>query len=209
MSVNDAGWSGYVEEPSSLLQFRGADAFEKLVNDYSFETVLDVGSEDGVHSREFQRYGKIVSSIDLSASDEFKPDHIGDYLTKHYDRQFDAIWCCHVLEHNIDSGSFISKLYKDLKPGGVCAITVPPAKHDIVCGHVSIWNAGLLLYNMVLCGFDCSTAAVKTYAYNISVIVKKSPVRNCDVSTPIEDLAAYFPIEIQQGFDGRITSINW
>ena len=109
----------------------------------------------------------------------------------------------------MDSGAFIRKLYKDLKLDGVCAITVPPAKHDIVCGHVSIWNAGLLLYNMVLCGFDCRAAAVKTYGYNISVIVQKKPACGCDASTPIEKLATYFPIEVEQGFDGRIAKINW
>ncbi len=209
MSVKEAGWSGFVEESSSSLSLRGSDALEKLLEDYAFKSVLDIGSDSGAHTREFLRYGKHVSSIDLNASDGFIPDCIGDYLTKHYSMQFDAIWCCHVLEHNMDSGAFIRKIYRDLKLDGVCAITVPPAKHNIVNGHVSIWNAGLLLYNMVLCGFDCSAAAVKTYGYNISVIVKKVPAPGCDVSTPIEDLAAYFPVEVQQGFDGRITSVNW
>lgn len=209
MSVKEAGWSGFVADPSSTLSLRGSDALEKLLNEFSFESVLDIGCNVGAHTREFMRYGKNVSSIDLYACDDFVPDCIGDYLTMHYSTQFDAIWCCHVLEHNMDSGMFIRKIYSDLKLDGVCVITVPPAKHDIVNGHVSIWNAGLLLYNMVLCGFDCSAAAVKTYGYNISVIVKKRPACVCDVNTPIEELEAYFPIEVRQGFDGRITSINW
>src|SRR5690606_36120022 len=59
--------------------------------------------------------------------------------------------------------------------GGVLALTVPPLKSRIVGGHVSLWNAGLLLYNLVLAGFDCSRARILQYGYNISVILTKTP----------------------------------
>ena len=192
MSVKEAGWSEFIEEPSSSLALRGGDALEKLLDDYSFESVLDLGCDIGAHTNEFRRHGKKVSSIDLASCADFVPDCVGDYLTTQYSGQFDAIWCCHVLEHILDTGAFIRKMYQDLKPDGVCAITVPPAKHNIVDGHVSIWNAGLLLYNMVLCGFDCSAAAVKTYGHNISVIVKKVPAGKCDVNTSVQNLSAFF-----------------
>ena len=55
-------------------------------------------------------------------------------------------------------------------------VTVPPAKQRISGGHVSLWNAGLLLYHLVLAGFDCSQAETMRYDYNVSVIVKKRTI---------------------------------
>jgi SAM-dependent methyltransferase len=209
MSVNEAGWKGFVEEPSSSLMFRGGDAFEKLLEDYEFQSILDVGCGDGLHTLEFKKFGKTVSSIDSLSNSHFIADRTTEYLTTDYAAKFDAIWCCHVLEHNLDVAVFLKKIYQDLKMNGVLAITVPPAKHNIVDGHVSIWNAGLLLYNMIICGFDCSNAAVKTYGYNISVIVQKAPTKFSYFETSLEKLSTYFPVEVENGFDGRLKTINW
>lgn len=100
-----------------------------------------------------------------------------------------------------------------LKDGGVLAITVPPLKREIVGGHVSLWNAGLLLYRLILAGFDCQNASVLTYGYNISVIIEK---RRIDLPSDLkfangdlEKLSDYFPFDVKQGFDGDIAMINW
>jgi hypothetical protein len=97
-------------------------------------------------------------------------------------------------------------------PAGIIAITVPPAKHQIVGGHVTIWNAGLLLYNLIIAGNDCRLAAVKSEGYDISVIAPKVPIRlpnlRRDVGD-IETLQGYFPLAAKQGFDGRISELNW
>ena len=93
-----------------------------------------------------------------------------------------------------------------------CSSSVPPLKHQIVGGHVSLWNAGLLLYRLILAGFDCSNAAVKSYGYNISVVVRR---RNIQLPKLIRDsgdiaqLSAYFPKPVNHGFDGRIDELNW
>ena len=58
MSVIEAGWQGFIEEPNSCFDFRGGDAFEKLLKDYTFESILDIGSGDGQHTLEFKKYGK-------------------------------------------------------------------------------------------------------------------------------------------------------
>ena len=45
---------------------RAAAALEKLIGEYGFETVLDVGAGDGKHSRIFRDNGKQVTAITLS-----------------------------------------------------------------------------------------------------------------------------------------------
>ena len=71
---------------------------------------------------------------------------------------------------------YSEKINSILKEGGVLAITVPPLKNEIVGGHLSLWNSGILLYQLVVAGFDCREAIVKKYGYNISVIVKKNKI---------------------------------
>lgn len=129
--------------------------------------------------------------------------HIGD---------FDGIWMSHCLEHMLDTHRAIKRVFTCLKPNGVACITVPPMKRQIVGGHVSLWNAGLLLYRMILAGFDCRDAAVKSYGYNISVIVRKRqaelPPLKHDCGD-IQALSQFFPFEATHGFDGDIAEMNW
>ncbi len=144
------------------------EALNKVL-EMDFETVLDIGSGSGQHAYEFRKHGKEVTTIDLSEP----ADYVGDYM-KVFVPYHDCIWASHVLEHQRDPGLFLEKCYRDLKDDGILAITVPPRKDAIVGGHVTLWNAGLLLYNLVLAGFDCSKASVKTYGYNVSVVVRKN-----------------------------------
>lgn len=123
-----------------------------------------------------------------------------------------AIWCAHTLEHARNVGMFLEKCFDVLEEGGWLAITVPPMKPHIVGGHLTVWNAGLLLYNLIVAGFDCSAAKVKTYGYNISVIVQKKramlPHLDNDCGD-IEKLAQFFPVPVWQGFEGSIAEHNW
>ena len=92
------------------------------------------------------------------------------------------------------------------------AITVPPAMHQIVGGHLSVWNAGLLLYHLILAGFDCRNAHVCQYGYNISVILRKRlielPALHYD-SGDINRLAQFLPDGLSEGFNGDIRKLNW
>jgi len=189
----------------------GDEAARKLVKDYSFNTLLDIGS--GPKSAAYSLFtdnGKTVTRQDINP--DYQPDLLGDFNNLAIVDQYDCVWCSHVLEHQLNVNHFLTKIFYTLKEGGVLAITVPPRKDEIVGGHVTLWNAGLLLYNLILAGFDCKNAAVKSYGYNISVIVEKKtailPNLNYDTGD-INALNEFFPLGVFEGFDGNIQEINW
>jgi SAM-dependent methyltransferase len=176
--------------------------------------VLDVGCGTGEQSKVFYDNGKWVVEVDPRLGRESywkKPIEDCDFEQN----DFDIIWCCHVLEHLYNTRLVLRRFRFWLKPGGVLAITVPPMKPEIVGGHLTVWNAGLLLYNLVVAGFDCRRAAIKTYGYNISVLVTVTeglllPVLDNDAGD-LEKLAHLFPPElnVKQGFNGDIAELNW
>ena len=189
----------------------GDEAARKLVKDYSFNTLLDIGS--GPKSAAYSLFtdnGKTVTRQDINP--DYQPDLLGDFNNLAIVDQYDCVWCSHVLEHQLNVNHFLTKIFHTLKEGGVLAITVPPRKDEIVGGHVNLWNAGLLLYNLILAGFDCKNAAVKSYGYNISVIVEKKtailPNLNYDTGD-INALNEFFPLGVFEGFDGNIQELNW
>ena len=168
-----------------------------------FDTVLDIGAGDGCHSAFFRNLGKMVDQVDLKDGVDYMSTELG---------QYDLIWCSHVLEHQPNPNLFLRKIGSNLKLGGHFVVTVPPLKHDIVGGHVTLWNAGLLLYNLILAGFNCSKAKVKTYDYNVSVIVQYEPIILPDLRMDfgdIESLSRFFPFNAKNGFDGQIMELNW
>ena len=186
-------------------------ALEKLISSDA-QLILDIGSGTGEHAQLMSDAGKTVVTNNL-----YEPaDVVGDFNQIGFvNSQFDAIWCSHVLEHQPNVNKFLRKCKDVLKDDGILAITVPPRKDGIVGGHLTLWNAGLLLYNLIAAGFDCSGASVKTYGYNISVVVRKKAVPievydklNMDKGD-IEMLAPYFPIPAKQGFNGNIDEVNW
>lgn len=213
-------FNGYAKEPFSNLPFAG-ETMEYLIDKYndSFSSVLDIGSGEGKHSDLFKQFGKDVTSVDYGRSVYFEKresQHTcisGDYLEYEFDSKFDAIWASHVLEHQLNVNLFLKKIHDDLNEGGILAITVPPLKHDIVGGHVSLWNAGLLMYNLVLAGFNCREIHIKSYGYNIAVVLKKKSILEFPTLSydkgDIEKLQEYFPDNITEPFNGDIKNHNW
>ena len=136
-----------------------------------------------------------------------------------FGKNFDLVWCSHVLEHLPDVGASLSAMRDVLDPDGLLAITVPPRKDAVVGGHVSLWNLGLLAYRLILAGFDCSGASLGAYGYNLSAIVSAAELVPGDVLDSlshdhgdVEKLAAYFPPEwrARQGFDGAtVPNVRW
>ena len=196
-----------------------AETLEYLVENYTFETVLDVGSGQGAHSEVLLKKGKKVTSIDFGTSVYFEKKSnthtciTADYNNYDFNYKFDSIWASHVLEHQPNPNLFLKKLHNDLKEGGVLALTVPPLKHDIVGGHVTLWNAGLLMYQLVLAGFNCKDISIKSYGYNISVVLRKESIKNYpDLSYDSGDilkLKQFFPEGINEPFYGKIKKLNW
>lgn len=209
------------------------DAFDKLVRDYEFKSVLDVGSGAGIASKAFVNAGKAVMAVDLGKSVYFNRSNDNyqkvlfmkknfNEIEADYGNWFDVVWLSHILEHQVNPGIFLKRCRELIHPlsqvraAGRLVVTVPPLKHNIVGGHVTLWNAGLLLYHLILAGFDCSKAAVKSYGYNISVIVQRGDPVPAEVLDNLHSdagdilrLAKYFPVPVKEGFDGRITEINW
>lgn len=210
------------EEFLGLVQNSTAgQGLQKLIDDYNFTTVLDIGAGEGLHSQILINHGKKVTAIDYGRSVYYKknknPNEIdyyyGDFKEFPEQNLFDCAWCSHVLEHQLNINFFLSKIGRLIKEDGVIAITVPPLKQDIVGGHYSLWNAGILLYNLVMAGFDCSNPSILKYGYNITVIIRKRVIKlpenlSYDVGD-LELLSDFFPDFVKQGFDGNIYEYNW
>ncbi len=193
---------------------RGDEGIKKLLEHFEFETVVDVGC--GGHfdqSKAFLSGGKTVTAVDPYDSGIEIPQEITFINSKVEDLngpeyQYDVVWCCHCLEHQNNAIEFLQKLKHVMKPDSLVAITVPPLKHNIVNGHVTLWNGGLLLYNLVLAGFNCRNAMVRKYGYNITVIIKREDIQPDTIH--IKDLAHWLPDGYNyQGFDGDIEELNW
>lgn len=204
---------------------RGEKILDKFIN-LKFETVLDIGSGALEHTEVFINNGKNVDICNYGNSvyyckrkqdieSKIRHKYIGDFNTININEQYDAIWCSHILEHQINVNIFLKKLHSLLKEDGYLAIIVPPRKPFIVGGHVTIWNAGLVLYNLILAGFDCSKECyIKQYDYNIGIIIKKHSILNISENLSmdkgdIELLSEYFPFSVEHNFNGDIMEFNW
>ncbi|MFW6336902.1 MAG: class I SAM-dependent methyltransferase [Phycisphaeraceae bacterium] len=201
-------------------------AMQTLLDDYDFDTVLDVGAGEGLHAETLQRAGKSVTAVDYGRSPYFEkaggemPFIVADFNRHEFDRRFDCVWCSHVLEHQPNANRFLVKVRSVLEEGGVLALTVPPLKTQVVGGHLAMWTGGLLLYHLVVAGFDCREARLRRYGYNISVLLTK---RTIDVNDrlvydqgDIRRLREFLPERLRfepnpqdDPFEGEIRAINW
>ncbi len=209
---------------------RGCEALERLLAYDDVTTVLDIGSGDGATAKIMREADKLVCECGFTTPDDVlerlkanEKFFAGDFVKMKIDVPkggYDAIWASHVLEHQLDVNAFLKKCFTLLRPGGLLAITVPPAKGAIVGGHMSIWNAGLLVYNLIMAGFDCSTARVSgVYTnipngqpYNLSIIVRKKRAKLPNLSRDHGDigkLQQFFPVPMAHGFDGDLAPARW
>jgi hypothetical protein len=144
----------------------------KLLKHHAFDTVLDIGSHAQRVTRLFRHVGKKVTTVEVAPG--YEADYKDDYLAIAFPAPFDAIWCSQTLEHQRNVGLFLDKVFDDLRDGGVLALTVPYDLTTNLCfGHCNGFSPLVLLYHLVLAGFDCSNARVKCYNGNIGVVVEK------------------------------------
>lgn len=168
--------------------------------EYELGRTLDIG------------WGGVVS-IPGAFTCDYKPpaDFVGDYLSLKCN-PFDSIWCSHVLEHQRNPGLFLEKVRRDLKVGGLLAITVPPYRKKVSGGHCFLMNEWQLLYNLVLAGFDCSRARVGVYGYNVSVIVRRVDAELPDLKMDDGDeklISKFLPFKAVKGMNGNVGCIGW
>ncbi len=99
--------------------YRGYEAMNCLLKNYAFDSVLDVGCGEGIHSDIFLKAGKKVTAIDYGKSPYFsrmkaEPGFsciVDDFMTHDFgDKKFDCVWCSHVLEHQLNVQDFLTKL---------------------------------------------------------------------------------------------------
>jgi len=171
--------------------------------------ILDLGSGSEQHHANYLRQkGKEVVTLDFVHDADINKDYM-EYQPK---EQYGSIWCSHVLEHQLNPNQFLKKIHRDLKEDGILAITVPPRKDRLVGGHVSLWIPQMVIYHLVMAGFDCSGAKVKAYGYNISVFLrKKTNELPSDLHYDrgdLEKLSHLFPAGARQGMDGRM-EVSW
>lgn len=99
--------------------YRGYEAMNCLLKNYAFDSVLDVGCGEGIHSDIFLKAGKKVTAIDYGKSPYFsrmksEPGFLcifDDFMTHDFgNEKFDCVWCSHVLEHQLNVQDFLTKL---------------------------------------------------------------------------------------------------
>ena len=201
----------------------GAMQARKMLDEYSWQTVADVGSGKGDYSRLFHHHNKTVTSYELGR--RYGSTNASDFVTKGGTvygstqswrilmgnfmcaptETYDALWVHHVMEHMLDPHIFVSKLFSMLKEGGVLALTVPPLKSQIVGGHVSIWCAGLLIQHLIRAGFDCRYLRLYKHSYSIGLLLQKRSIPDLaripwkhDRGDICQVMAPYLPIGLKR-----------
>lgn len=208
LPYDDTPYIDFVDENKNivtypLLAHKTLHKFIEVVN--KNDSILDIGCG------KYQLHSNIMRINGLSPqTNDFFHDcsYQGFFTDFKFKRKFDAIWCSHVLEHVLDVQNFLIKVCSSIKDNGILAVVVPPLKHEIVGGHVNLFNVGLLFYRLILSGLDCRDAMFERYGYNIGIIVKikrinKLPRLNYD-NGDIEMLSDYFPFPVYLGFNGDI-----
>ena len=76
-----------------------------------------------------------------------------------------------------------------------------------------MWNAGLLLYNLIISGIDCRNTIVMQHDYDIGIVVKyrEFDVGNVPLTYDMGDvdlLSEYFPLEVKEPFNGDIMLVD-
>jgi SAM-dependent methyltransferase len=143
---------------------------------------IDIGCGDGRHLQAIKESGtftevhglNIAKNAPCVGEDRYFPMPVEQFVqAEDLGHAYDAVWCCHVLEHTLTPGPFLKSIHSLLKENGLLCIIVPPLKQEITVGHVTLWNPGVLLLNLLKAGFDCKNILMKRRGYNIAAILNK------------------------------------
>lgn len=140
------------------------------------DSYLNLGSGSCLFADYFTSLGKRVTDVDIAKAHSFTHP-LYRFVLKDAEYfyedgiTYDAIVANHVLEHIQNTGNFLTIVKLSLKKDGVFYIAVPPFKHRVVSGHVHHWTMGILMYNLVLRGFDVMNGKFIEEGYNLIGIV--------------------------------------
>ena len=201
---------------------RGKLALEWIARHIAPGDALDIGCGTCDASRFLRDGGWNVTAVDIKkpngdcAGIETRKSDALQFLRGEWERQWDLIWCSHTLEHVLDTHLFLTEVREHLRNGGWLALVVPPFKSKIVGGHVSLWNAGLVLYRLVLAGIDCRDTHIRVNGSDINVIVQYKRIDTMPElkfeNGDIDLLKAWLPPGLKHGsdsFEGNISLLNW
>ena len=106
-------------------------------------------------------------------------------------------------------GNYLDLAFKKLKVGGELVVCCPFYSNCIGSGNTNnLWNAGTIVYNLILSGFDCKQAKISTFTNEIQIYLVKNN-RKIPPSIALGSLYDFFPIETYQHFNGNILEVNW
>ncbi|MBP0001885.1 MAG: class I SAM-dependent methyltransferase [Cyanobacteria bacterium SID2] len=190
---------------------------------YDFQSIIDIGAGDGFAAKAFCERGKQVTVTDLHPELlENLPEDVTVYenldvcdMSAIPSESYDAVWCSHVIEHVMDTGRALSEIRRILKPNGLAFLTVPPFEHRVLDGHVCPgWNIGILMYVLIVSGFDVINASFINYHSNVSAFVRKGPDFDIEIIHSwgdIDRIKHLFPpsLNVHQGWNGDIENYNW
>ncbi len=199
-----------------------AMALAKLLSAYEFETVLDFGPGTEERCLSLFRVGRLVTTlVPQDKAIERLPEDItirrGELLDTILPTTFDCIIAAHMLHRQRDPQRFLRRLHDLLPEYAILALTVPALRYPMLHGELSIWSPGLVLYHLVLAGFNCSSVKVLTQGEEISVIIEKDSIDPWEEGTPLPPLASlrrYLPARVDfvlepACFNGDIPNLDW
>lgn len=159
---------------------RGYFALDKIITQLwqQNKSVIDVGAGRGECAQIFAEAGFDTTAVDLQPAPPGVPWHHlqTDFMQlrkrPELHNSFDVVWCCHMLEHTQNLHAAIELIFNLCKPDGLVAVTVPPAKAEVVGGHYNLFTPGHLSYNIAAAGWRTDQATIASYGYNISLLTK-------------------------------------
>ncbi|MCO5733859.1 methyltransferase domain-containing protein [Rhizobium sp. SSA_523] len=197
-------------------------ALAKLFDRFEFETVLDLGPGWQERAAAMLAAGRAVTTVlPEEAEADGAPQALsirrGTIHSALLPVSFDCIIAAHVLHRERDPQRFLRRLHDLLPERSILAITVPALRYPMLHGELSIWSAGLLLYHLILAGFNCGEAKVLTQGEEISVILEKETIEawgNGDPLPPLASLRRYLPSRVDfvldpACFNGDIVNLDW
>ena len=174
-----------------------------------------VGSQQGIFTGKIHKHYnnnkevfKFVQNSNLKVYSDLPSFQLSDETLACFNNEVDLAVLSQVhRQRNV--GDYLDSAFNALRVGGELVVVCPFYSNCIGSGNTNnLWNAGALLYNLILAGFDCKNAKVSTFTNEIQVYLVKSS-RVVPRSVSISSLNDFFPIEVYQHFNGNILEINW